>query len=120
MSDRNTTLASLFAQDSQRAARFTKSAAGLTLDVSRQRIDAAAIETMAAVTAERDVAGWRARMFAGEIVNTTEKRAAGHVRLRAPDAPAEVQATRARMRVLAADIAAGKLKSATGQPISNV
>ncbi len=44
-----------------------------------------------------DFAGWRAKMFAGDIVNTSEGRPAKHWLLRAADAPDEVKAARAKM-----------------------
>lgn len=110
----------LFARDPNRAAAFTLAAPHLTLDVSRQRIDADALAALAQLAEAMDVAGWRDRMAAGAVVNTTEARAARHTALRAADAPPEVRETRARMRALAARIARGDLKGAGGAPISNV
>lgn len=101
-----TTLSDLFAADPQRTARFTFRAPHLTLDLSRQRIDGKVLKDFERVGEARDLAGWLARMFTGEIVNTTEGRAARHVALRAADAPAEVVETRARMRAFANEVAA--------------
>jgi glucose-6-phosphate isomerase len=103
---RNARLALLFERDPERAKRFTIAAPHVTLDLSRQRWDAGAVEAFAELARERDLAGWRDRMFIGERVNTTEARAAWHVALRAPDPPRDVQDVRVRMQRLALEIAA--------------
>lgn len=99
-------LRELFSADAGRSRRFTVEACGLTLDYARQRIDVAALEALLALAAERDVAGWTRRLYAGEAVNHTEGRAALHVALRAAPGTGfaacgvpvddEVQATRQR------------------------
>ncbi|MBI1188128.1 MAG: glucose-6-phosphate isomerase [Alphaproteobacteria bacterium] len=113
-------LRDLFAADPNRVAAFTFTAPHLTLDLSRQRIDGDALAALARLAVSQDVAGWRDRMAGGEIVNTTEGRAARHMALRAPAPPAEVSETRARMRALAAAIARGALRGAGGAVISNI
>ena len=77
-------LRDLFAADAQRGERLALDAAGIYLDVSKQRITD---ETLRLLRALADAAGLRARiaaMFAGEHINTTENRAVLHVALRAP------------------------------------
>jgi glucose-6-phosphate isomerase len=80
--------------DVRRAQMLTLSAPHLTADFSKQRIDGAALQALGALAHAAEFDDWRRRMFAGEIVNTTERRAAKHWVLRAPDAPPEVKAAR--------------------------
>jgi glucose-6-phosphate isomerase len=94
-------LLDLFAADPKRAEAFTFSAPHLIADFSKQRVDAAALAALAAFAEAQDFAGWRQKLFAGEIVNNTEGRAAKHWLLRAVDPPAEVLETRARMAAFA-------------------
>jgi len=54
----------------------------MTLDYSRQRIDAEGLRLLAQLAAERGFDAWRAALFAGEKINTTEGRAATHTALR--------------------------------------
>jgi len=96
-------LLDLFA-DAGRVSSLTFEAPHLIADFSKQRIDAAALAALGALAQAADFDGWRARMFAGEVVNTTEGRAAMHWRLRAPDAPDEVKDVRAQMAAFAARI----------------
>lgn len=60
------------------------SAAGITLDYSRHRIDDAIFAKLCALADACDVAGWREKMFTGEKINTAENRAVLHTALRAP------------------------------------
>src|SRR5690606_9362645 len=99
-----------FAADSGRTEGLTFAAPRLLADFSKQRIDRAALaafETLARAAAFDD---WRARMFAGETVNTTEGRAAKHWALRITDPPGgdnEITAVLDRMHAFAHEIAEG-------------
>ncbi|MDX2276155.1 MAG: glucose-6-phosphate isomerase [Hyphomonadaceae bacterium] len=92
------TLLDLFAADPQRVEKLTFAAPHLTADFSKQRIDAGALAALADLAHAADFDAWRGKLFAGDIVNNTEKRAVMHWALRAPDAPIEVLDVRARMR----------------------
>ena len=94
-------LRELFAQDAERAAQLTASAAGLRLDYSRQRVGAMTLRLLAHLAEERGLAEWREALLSGKVVNTTENRAAWHTALRASNPPPEVTATLERMRALA-------------------
>ncbi len=95
-------LAELFAQDPQRAQRFAAAGAGVRLEYSRQRVDERVMQLLLQLAAQRGLPEWRAALFDGEPINTTEQRAAGHTALRAgAAAPAQVQATLGRMHGLA-------------------
>ena len=96
----------LFAAHPGRAPAFTHSACGIRLDLSKTSIGPEVAAALLALARAQDVFGFRDRMFAGESVNGTERRAALHAALRgqggfrvgAEDASAEVAATLARMR----------------------
>ncbi|MGE3141715.1 MAG: glucose-6-phosphate isomerase [Hyphomonadaceae bacterium] len=92
----------LFAADPRRAEALTLCAAHLRMDFSKQRIDAAALAALAQFARAAGFEEARKRLFAGDIVNNTEKRPAWHTALRAAHPPAEVTETRARMRAFAA------------------
>jgi glucose-6-phosphate isomerase len=101
---KNTRLVDLFAGDPKRAHALTVEAPHLTADFSKQRIDAAALAALAQLAEAMSFETWRRKLFAGEIVNASEGRAAKHWALRAPDAPEEVRATRAKMTAFAQSI----------------
>jgi glucose-6-phosphate isomerase len=110
-----TPIASLFERDPARFEHCSAEAAGLLLDWSRQRLDA---EALAALCELADASGLRESieaMFRGEVVNTTEGRAALHVALRQPEGAAiggaaieaEVLAERSRMLAFAESVRGG-------------
>ena len=123
-------LRSLFADDPQRAERFTLEAAGLRLDYSKNRITA---ETISLLLQLAEESGLRARidaMFRGDKINTTEKRAVLHVALRAPagtpimvdgtDVVPEVHAVLDAMSAFADRVRSGAWTGHTGKRIRNV
>ena len=77
-------LRGLFADDPGRAERFSAEGAGLFLDYSKNRITDETLRLLLRLAEERGVAARRDAMFAGETINTTERRAVLHVALRAP------------------------------------
>src|SRR4051794_31243782 len=74
----------LFAADPGRAHKFSASFDDLTLDFSKSAIDAAVLDALFALAEAADLEGFRRRLFAGEMVNVTEHRAAMHMALRSP------------------------------------
>lgn len=101
-------LVDLFQADTNRADALTFEAPHLIADFSKQRIDAAALSALQALANAADFDGWRAKLFAGDIVNTTEGRAAKHWALRIqdpPDGDNEVTAVLDRMHAFAHEIA---------------
>ena len=123
-------IAALFEAEPDRLQRLTLEAAGLFLDLSKHPWSRAGFDAALALARAGDVEGHRARLFAGEIVNRTEKRPALHMALRAPDGAAyaaegkpvspEVEATRAQMRDFAEGVRAGRIVGATGKPFRTV
>ncbi len=79
-------LAELRAGDPGRARQLQAEAPGLRLDYSRQRVGALTLRLLTQLAAERSFAEWRAALFAGEKINSTEDRAVTHTALRAGDA----------------------------------
>ncbi len=77
-------LRSLFAGDAGRAERMSAEGAGLFLDYSKNRITDETLKLLLQLAEERGVAKRRDAMFAGEKINSTERRAVLHVALRAP------------------------------------
>src|SRR5471030_3385906 len=77
-------LRELFAADPQRFPSLTTDAAGLFLDYSKNRVDAATIALLLDLARERGVEAQREAMFTGEKINLTEHRAVLHTALRAP------------------------------------
>jgi glucose-6-phosphate isomerase len=69
-------------QDPGRSQRLTFSAAGLTLDVSKQRIDARVLDALLELAQESGVMQFAGQMVRGEILNFTEKRPVLHMALR--------------------------------------
>jgi len=75
-------LRELFAADPERGIRFTLEAASLSLEYSEIRIDAETLQLLVALAVDCDLPGRRAAMFRGELINSSEKRAALHTALR--------------------------------------
>ena len=118
----------LFARDAERFTNFSREASGLLLDFSRQRLDPAALVTLAALA---DAVGLRERieaMWRGEHINVSEDRAVLHVALRqragavvgGPDIARTVLEERERMLTFAQDVRAGRIRGSTGQPFTRV
>lgn len=117
----------LFDKDAQRAADFTATAAGLTLDYSKQLLDREALALLLQLAREADLPGGARALQGGAELNNTEQRPALHTLLRAASAPAgleaayaEVEATRARMRHWADCLNAGHHRGFCGERITDV
>lgn len=120
----------LFAQDPDRQRRFTLEAEGLRLDYAKHRITAATIDLLLELARAADLEGWRARMFRGERINTTEDRAVLHVALRnragtpirvdGVDVMPAVDAVLARMRAFSDAVRGGAWRGHGGATITDV
>jgi len=96
-------LRGLFAAEPDRLARMSVEEAGIRFDFSKTHLSRAHIESFLALAGETGLAARRDAMFAGEIVNPTEGRAAEHTAEReqgAPDSVACAAGLHARMRAL--------------------
>ncbi len=91
--DRNQTktIKDLFAEDPQRAARFSLEAAGWFLDYSKNRIDAATMKALVKLAEKADLKAEIEKMFTGKKINATEGRAVLHTALRNLDPHAKIK-----------------------------
>jgi glucose-6-phosphate isomerase len=107
-----------------RAERFTFAGGGLAADFSKHRITDETLQLLVQLAREAGIEKRRDAMFAGEVVNPTEGRAALHTALRAtdPNAPffAEVQAERKKMAAFAEQVRSGAWTGYTGKRIRHV
>ena len=123
-------LRELFAEDPERGTRFSTEAAGIYLDYSKNRITS---ETIRLLLHLAEASGLRAHidaMFAGEMINVSEKRAVLHVALRAPKGATilvdgknvvpEVHAVLDKMASFCERVRSGAWKGQTGKRIKNV
>ena len=123
-------ISDLFAANPGRFERFHAVLGDLLYDFSKQRIDAETLRLLLTLAEAADVAAKRDAMFRGELVNSTERRAALHTALRdlsgAPvlvdgvDVAPEIKAERDKMLAFAADVREGRVRGAHGQPMTNV
>ena len=77
-------LRQLFADDPERAERFSAEGADLFLDYSKNLITDETLDLLVQLADECDLRGRTEAMFTGEKINVTENRAVLHVALRAP------------------------------------
>src|SRR5688572_20984433 len=81
---RKTHMRQMFESDPGRATAFSRTLDGLFVDYSKNRITARTMELLYAFARACQIESWRDRMFAGDPINTTEKRAVLHTALRRP------------------------------------
>ena len=123
-------LRQLFAEDSDRAERFTIDALGLYFDYSKHRITAETIRLLVELAEQSGLRQHIDAMFAGKKINVTEHRAVLHVALRAPkgqqifadgvDVVPEVHAVLDKMTAFAEQVRGGLWKGHSGKRIRNV
>ena len=123
-------LRELFAADPDRFARFSLRAGDLLLDYSKNRVTEETIRLLLDLAREGELEAWRARMFAGDRINTTENRAVLHVALRnrsdrpnlidGRDVMPQVNAVLARMRDFSERVRTGAWRGHTGEAVSDV
>jgi len=120
----------LFAEDPERAAKFSRTACSIYLDYSKNIITADTMKLLHALADEAGVAAARCSMFNGEKINTTEQRAVLHVALRnrsmtpimvdGKDVMPEVAEVLSRMKVFSDSVRSGEWKGFTGEKITDV
>ena len=123
-------LRDLFADDPGRAERFSAEGAGIFLDYSKNRITDETLRLLLRLAEERGVMKRRDAMYAGEKINTTERRAVLHVALRAPrgtrievdgaDVVPDVHKVLDAMSAFATRLRSGAFVGHTGKRIRNV
>src|SRR5918995_3554430 len=75
-------LRDLFASDGDRFARFSLRLDDLLLDYAKNRVTQDTLRLLFDLAREAQLEAWRTRMFSGDRINTTERRAVLHVALR--------------------------------------
>jgi len=117
-----THLRTLFADDPGRVERLHFGLDDLTLDFSREKIDASALDALGRLAEAAGVEDRRAALFDGRPVNGTEQRAALHMALRggaeAPEGD-DVAGTRDRFLAFAEAVRSGAF-AAAGGPVTDV
>jgi glucose-6-phosphate isomerase len=107
----------LFAVEPDRLSRLSFEVAGLSFDWSKTHLDRTIVEQSLARAEDMRFVAARDALFAGEIVNSSERRPATHVAERGSGAPDDVDlatARRQRMRALVDAIEAGAFGDVTG------
>ncbi len=123
-------LRTLFAEDPQRSRRYRLQAGDLLIDYSKHLIDDEIVRKLLAVAGTAGVEARRAAMFAGEPINTTERRAVLHTALRAPrdavvvvdghNVVPDVHAVLGRITTFADRVRSGAWRGATGETMQTV
>ena len=124
------TLKQMFAEDPERATRYSLEAAGLFVDFSKNRISDETLRLLLTLVDESDLRSKIDDMFSGKKINITENRAVLHVALRAPkdesivtdgvNVVPEVHAVLDKMSGFADRVRSGEWKGFTGKPIKAV
>jgi glucose-6-phosphate isomerase len=119
-----------FAADPKRAEKYTTSACGIELDYSKNLITDEVLTALQSLISDCQVAEKREAMFAGEIINFTEKRAVLHTALRnysgksvlvdGQDVMPEVQACQKKIEAFVASVHKGERKGFTGKPLTQI
>ena len=119
-----------FAQDPQRAERFSYELGDLFVDLSKNLLTDEVRDALAALAEQVDVPGRRDAMYAGEHINVTEDRAVLHTALRRPatdtltvdgqDVVADVHAVLERVYAFAERVRSGEWTGVTGKRITTV
>jgi len=103
--DRDISISSLFEGEPDRLARFVMREGPLRADFSKQALDKKGLEALLDLAAKCDLEEWRAKLFSGERVNTSEDRAVLHMALRGVGGTASIQTDVTEMRKRMADYA---------------
>jgi glucose-6-phosphate isomerase len=127
---RGVRLVDLFKTEPERMERMILDAAGLHLDFAKQAWTVEGLDAALALAKTAGVEAARDRMFAGDAINASERRAVLHTALRAPDGStfaamgqpvsSEVEAMRRRIAAFAGDVRSGAIRGATGEMIRAV
>jgi glucose-6-phosphate isomerase len=123
-------LRELFAQDPERFSRFSLHVGDLLLDYSKHRITADTMALLFELARSVEVEGWRDRMFTGDKINATEKRAVLHVALRnrssrpilvdGSDVMPSIDAVLEKMHLFSEQVRNGAWRGSTGETITDV
>lgn len=120
----------LFAGDPARFSNMSLSTCGLFLDYSKNRATPETLNLLQTLAQEAKLDAKIKAMFAGDIINTTEKRAVLHTALRSTvdqsiiaegqDIVPEVQQTLNKMQQFVTSVTSGQWKGYTGKAITDI
>lgn len=120
----------LFADDANRAEKFTLRLDDFLLDYSKNRINDETMHLLFDLSKEANVEEMRDKMFAGEKINFTENRAVLHTALRnmsdrpvyvdGKDVMPQIRTVLEKMRIFSEKVRSGEWKGATGKPITDI
>jgi len=123
-------LAALFAQDNERATRFSTQAGALYMDYSKQCIDETVLSNLLNLADSCDLSARIKALLQGAMVNTSEERAALHTALRLPetaalqvgdkDVVADVHHSLAQVARLSERVRSGTWRGFSGKAITDV
>ena len=125
-SARSSTPLTTLLDDSARNDALWLDAPGMTVDLTKQRIDLPVLGALLELAKAQHLPEQTRRLFGGDIVNSTEQRPALHTALRAADgerpavADAAVKETRARLAALARDVRSGAYRGFSGRAITDI
>ena len=120
----------LFAAEPARFKNMSVRGNGLLLDYSKHRVTGETLQLLFDLARAQDVEGWRAKMFSGVAINTTENRAVLHTALRRPetdqimidgqDVMPGIHATLQKMAAFSASVRNDNWLGYSGQPIKTI
>jgi glucose-6-phosphate isomerase len=114
--------------DAARFERYSVQCAGILFNFSRHLVTEETLGLLMELARERGLGDWIERLFTGDRVNATEKRAALHTALRAQervlldgrDVVADVADVLGRMRQYCEAVRSGRRRGATGRAFTDV
>jgi glucose-6-phosphate isomerase len=119
-----------FTADPKRAEHFTQAACGIEIDFSKNLVTNEVMQALQALASECQVTEKSQAMFAGDIINHTEKRAVLHTALRnfsgkpvlvdGEDVMPEVLACQKKIQDFVASVHSGERKGYTGKPLTQI
>lgn len=120
----------MFAEDMQRADKFSLQVDDFLLDYSKQRINQTTLDLLLQLAQQCDIEAWRERMFSGEKINFTENRAVLHTALRnrsnqpvlvdGKDVMPEVNRVLQKMRSFTEQVRSGAWKGYSNKAIDTI
>ena len=126
----NTHLYQLFTEDPQRFERLSLQAGPVLMDFSKQHLLPETLDLLVALAEEKQLSQWITRLFAGDLVNDSEGRAAQHWALRLPESSRaehvqaglcdQVHAQLDKLRGLVEQLRAGRWRGYSGAVITDV
>jgi len=127
---RDVHLRDLFEQDPQRFKKFSLTFNNILVDYSKNHITEKTLSLLLELATQADVSGWIEKMFAGDKINFTERRAVLHVALRnrsnrpiyvdGEDVMPHVNAVLEKMARFCRKVRGGDWKGYTGKAITDI